>query len=958
MSPEDPAAPLRTDLRGQPGIAPSGQPWQFTALESFPPLEKWDDWVEYDSASWPRKVEKRYRLVPTTCFNCEAACGLVAYVDKSNGQIRKLEGNPFHPGSRGRNCAKGPATLNQVTDPERILHPLKRVGPRGSGKWERTTWDEVLTTFAARIRKALVEERRTEVMYHVGRPGHDGYMDRVLQSWGVDGHNSHTNVCSAAARLGYVVWSGADRPSPDHAKAKFILLISAHLESGHYFNPHAQRIIEGKMAGAKLAVVDVRLSNTASMADHWIAPHPGTEAALLLGIAKAILDEGLENRPFLRTWVNWREWLAARHPRRERTFETFLDELRRLYELYTPEWVAKECGIDAGIVRVLAREIGKAGPAFSSHVWRSAASGNEGGWAVARCLQFLSVLTGAVGSEGGTGLAPSNKFVPAPWRKPSPQTVWSELLYPQEWPLAHHELSYLLPHFLKQGRGRVDVYFTRVYNPVWTNPDGATWMEVLEDESKVGLHAALTPVWSETALLADYVLPMGLGPERHDLMSQETHAGRWISFRQPVLRRVADLEGRPSQFTHETNPGEVWEEDEFWIRLSWAIDSDGSLGIRKNFESPYRPGECITVEEYYRWIFENSVPGLPEAARAKGLTPLGYMQTYGAFEVVKDAYRPYVAAADVTGAERDEDLGIWTKDGAVVAVADADGRPVTGFGTPSRRLELWSPTLEDWAGPQFALPAYVKSHVHRDEIDESKNEFVLVPTFRLPTLIHTRSGNAKWLYELSNSNPVWIHTSDAARLGVETGDLVRVATRIGAFVNKAWVTECIRPGVVACSHHLGRWRVEDKPGTDRWAAPPVAVTRTAEGRVRLRRTGDIGPWESSDPDSRRVWWRDGGVHQNLTFPVQPDPVSGMHCWHQKVTVEKARPEDRYGDVEVDREKAHAVYLEWLAKAPVRPRPGNLRRPTWLPRAVRPAASAYKLPDPPAGGRPDQRGAGR
>jgi len=77
--------------------------------------------------------------------------------------------------------------------------------------------------------------------------------------------------------------------------------------------------------------------------------------------------------------------------------------------------------------------------------------------------------------------------------------------------------------------------------------------------------------------------------------------------------------------------------------------------------------------------------------------------------------------------------------------------------------------------------------------------------FRLPTLIHTRSGNAKWLYEISNANPVWIHPLDAARIGVDTGDLVRVTTEIGHYVNHAWVTEGIRPGIVACSHHLGRW---------------------------------------------------------------------------------------------------------------------------------------------------------
>ena len=110
-------------------------------------------------------------LVPTTCFNCESACGLLAYVDKDDLSIKKVEGNPAHPGSRGRNCAKGPATINQVNDPERILHPLRRAGERGGGQWERVSWDEALDDIAGRIRQAIVEGRRDEVVYHVGRPG-------------------------------------------------------------------------------------------------------------------------------------------------------------------------------------------------------------------------------------------------------------------------------------------------------------------------------------------------------------------------------------------------------------------------------------------------------------------------------------------------------------------------------------------------------------------------------------------------------------------------------------------------------------------------------------------------------------------------------------------------------------------------------------------------------------------
>jgi anaerobic selenocysteine-containing dehydrogenase len=259
-----------------------------STLRSYPPPERWDDWEEYEARGWTRKQKSSYQIVPTICFNCEAACGLLAYVDKESGEIRKFEGHPLHPGSRGRNCAKGPATINQIKDTERVLYPLKRKGPRGGGEWERVSWEEALEDIASLIRKTIKEGRNTEVMYHVGRPGFEHqHIERIFRAWGVDTHNSHTNVCSSSGRFGYQLWGGFDRPSPDYANARAILLISTHLESGHYFNPHAQRIIEGKMKGAKLVVIDPRLSNSAAMADYWLPAKPGSEAALLLAMARA-----------------------------------------------------------------------------------------------------------------------------------------------------------------------------------------------------------------------------------------------------------------------------------------------------------------------------------------------------------------------------------------------------------------------------------------------------------------------------------------------------------------------------------------------------------------------------------------------------------------------------------------------------------------------------------------------
>src|SRR5262244_351339 len=334
-------------------------------LKSYPPVERWDDWEEYDPVAWPEKVKRRYSLIPTICFNCEAGCGLLAYVDRETLAIQKFEGNPTHPGSRGRNCAKGPATLNQVTDPERIRYPLRRVGPRGGGRWERVTWDEVLDDIGERIRKALVEGRQREVMYHLGRPGHElVYLQRVFPDWGIDGHNSHTNVCSASARAGYAFWHGMDRPSPDHANARFILLLSSHLETGHYFNPHAQRIIEGKEQGAKICVIDTRLSNTASKADYWLSSWPGSEAAILLAMCNIILQEELFDREFVRQWVNWEEYLREEHADEPQTFHSFISILKQAYARYTPEFAANEAGVDPRVLVAVAHEVARAGSAL------------------------------------------------------------------------------------------------------------------------------------------------------------------------------------------------------------------------------------------------------------------------------------------------------------------------------------------------------------------------------------------------------------------------------------------------------------------------------------------------------------------------------------------------------------------------------------------------------------------
>src|SRR4029453_11091655 len=127
---------------------------------------------------------------------------------------------------------------------------------------------------------------------------------------------------------------------------------------------------------------------------------------------------------------------------------------------------------------------------------------------------------------------------------------------------------------------------------------------------------------------------------------------------------LAERRGETITDTRQVNPGEVWEENEFWLELSWPIDPTGALGIRPFVESVERPGERQSVDEYYGYIFEHSVPGFPEKAKAEGLTPLAWMRAYGAFEISQDAgavYEETVPAAELEDLAEDRFGRVYTR---------------------------------------------------------------------------------------------------------------------------------------------------------------------------------------------------------------------------------------------------------------------------------------------------------
>ena len=447
-------------------------------LASYPPVERWDDWVEYDPVGLAAEGRAPLRADPDHLLQLRGGLRAARLRRQARrSRSRSSRATPRIPGSRGRNCAKGPATLNQVNDPERIRYPLRRVGPRGGGQWERVTWDEALDDIAGRIRKALVEGRQTEVMYHLGRPGHElVYLQRVFHAWGIDGHNSHTNVCSAERARGLRLLA---RHGPPVARSRQRALHPAALLAPRdrpLLQPARPADHRGQDARRQDRACSTRGSPTPR---RWPTGGsrrgPGREAAVLLAMAPhPRAREAL--RPRLRAPLGELGRVPARGAPRSAasTFEAFERALDELYApLHARSSPRRRAGSPAASIVEIAREhrprrLGAGDPHLAQH--RRRQPRRLAGGARARAASSCSRARSA--PPGGTAPSAWNKAVPAPPMMPPPGKIWSELLMPREYPLAFFEMSFLLPHFLREGRGKLAMYFTRVYNPVWTNPDG------------------------------------------------------------------------------------------------------------------------------------------------------------------------------------------------------------------------------------------------------------------------------------------------------------------------------------------------------------------------------------------------------------------------------------------------------------------------------------------------------
>lgn len=804
----------------------------------------------------PVTLQER-KAVPLTCHVCNIQDGAIAYVE--NGRIVKLEGNPEHVSTRGRLCAKGNAGMWYTYNPDRVLYPLKRVGARGEGKWKRITWEEALNEVAQRLDAALKEDPNTIVLKW-GRDRTGGALVRFMHTLGSDSTINHTSVCESSKKVGMEPTWGPDIETPDFAKTKYVLNFGSNvLEASYFHNPLSQRVTEGRIErNMKIVTFDVRLSNTAGYSDEWIPIFPGTDGAVALAIGHVILRDDLQDSEFINTWTN-----------------VTVDELKAHYKQFTPAWAEKISGVPAATIERLAHEFATTKPA-TVFTYRGPAKHLYGSYNEKACM-MLPILTGNVEKEGGYCLPRAMGYPQPNPKPPKPEKhAYSNHHHNPLYPLASHGVSHLFPFEVFEGKRKVNVYITYMDNPVYTNPGAqAVWGTLFKDEKLIPFMLSISTVIGEETAYADIILPDCMYLERWEPESMPNSLWPWLGIRQPVIPPL----------------GETRETRIILRDIIWKLDPDGKRGMKQYWN--FKDGE-----DYMRQHFDN-IPGLKEAGGVDHLKKKGVWPIYGKLDPktgkivdktgreIKAEYELYkkeLSDADMVGATINPD-GLIVKNGKAIGIR-RNGKNYVGFPTPNRLLNV---RVDEWAKYGFnPMPTFKRIPWHETM---GEDELVLT-TFKFNVHVQSRTASVKWLAEIVHNNPMWINPETAKRIGVKTGDLVRVESKVGYIVTKAYVTEGIHPKVVAIATGCGHWE----------------YGRLAT--LKLHEKPQFGGTE--DPDLKNVWWDDKGVHPNIIIPAIADPIGGSAAWYDTVVrVTKAGPNDKYGDVFGDFQKHLEAYREGL-----------------------------------------------
>jgi anaerobic selenocysteine-containing dehydrogenase len=454
------------------------------------------------------------RTVRGACpHDCPDTCAVITEVRVRDGRAVSFRGDPEHRFTQGWLCAKVRPYLDRVYHPDRLLHPLRRTGPKGADRWERIGWDEAIDEITNRW-KAIIAEHGAAAILPYSYSGTLGLVqigvasERLWNRMGASGLDRA--ICDAAATTAVRATLGAKwAPDASHLLDSRFILIWGHNPAST--NPHVVPFIrQAQRNGAKVVVIDPRRTLSARSADQHLQPRPATDGALALGMLHVIFRDGLHDEAWLEAnSVGWRE-------------------LRERVEQFPPEHVAEITGLRAGVIEQLARDFATQTPAmlkFSDGVQRH----GNGGQTI-RALCALPAVTGQIGKRGGGLYYSASDYVH--WNVEA---------------VGHRSACPPVPRVINMNRlgaaltgeaadPPIMSLFVFAANPVTSSPNAGLIVDgLMRDDLFTVVHEQFM---TDTALYADIVLPATTQLEQFDLHRPYGH--RHLQLNQPAIAPLGE----------------------------------------------------------------------------------------------------------------------------------------------------------------------------------------------------------------------------------------------------------------------------------------------------------------------------------------------------------------------------------------------------------------------------------
>ncbi|MGN1191323.1 MAG: molybdopterin-dependent oxidoreductase [Dorea sp.] len=441
-------------------------------------------------------------ITPAICGFCGGSCLVDLHLQ--DGKIVKVEGNKTLPFSDGRLCVKGAALKQAIYSPERILYPMKRVGKRGEGRFERISWEEALDTIVKKMEETKEKYGAKSTMVYVGHPKwFRPYLTDFANHYGTPNVGSESSTCAYAFMLACKCCFGSDvfMPQPDMRRCKTLLiwgvnpLYSNSVKGGKGFLGAVER-------GVNVIVVDPRCTPTTEHAALHLRPIPGTDGALALGMARVMITEDLYDKDYIEKYTYG------------------FEEYKEYVMEYTPEKVEKITGVPAGNMIKAARLFASEKP---SAIMTSASPvvHNINGVQNARAIELLSALTGNFGMPGGV-MAPGpgrprmkGAFMNDWMQRVDPDQDLSHEQFPAWRKLIYYETQVTRIADYLEGKGEYPIRTLLAFgmnHHMWPRPD-----RIEDTVQNLDFFVNVDMYMNDTCKYADILLPAATSLEREQV---------------------------------------------------------------------------------------------------------------------------------------------------------------------------------------------------------------------------------------------------------------------------------------------------------------------------------------------------------------------------------------------------------------------------------------------------------